>query len=536
MAISIFQANDALKMLHEDGSVTAITLPTGVILRTNTPPRWEVVDQFVVLVNTPSQPLIIDAAGVARLLCPQAPGVAPILSSTGSTGTLSGTYAGVRYTFLTRDTEGRLISESDYSPASNSVTISSKQLKATNVGVSADQITGRRLYRPITTGSTLYPWIEIDGNTITVIEDDLSDASLALVAAPALGTPPVNLTHIATFRGRLFGVSSDDRDAARFSEADVRYAWPEDNALAIQPVGSDTLGVTAFLKRRDALGVGKSNHLIQITGTGQDDEENGTVDFDTVTLSNELGVESQESVCVFRDTAYFLWKDGVYAWGPEGIVCISDSNVRSWFTTDDYFNRNFFQHAFAVVDPIRFKYRLFLASADAEVANRWVEYDILTKKWWGPHKTDLFDPTSAFLLLNSQNVRIPIIGGSDGYLYQEQATRTDGSGTGAVAITMDVIGKRHDAGEPDLEKYWGQLSVEGEPQSTGSYVSVLSTPGELDASRTGTQYYHQTLARQKLGRLGTGKHLQLRWQHSTTGAPVALYGYEIDDVNLIGRR
>jgi len=63
-------------------------------------------------------------------------------------------------------------------------------------------------------------------------------------------------------------------------------------------------------------------------------------------------VSSQESVAVYRDVAYFLWEDGVYQWGDDGLICLSDGRVRSWFATDSYFNRKRFQYAFGGVDPL----------------------------------------------------------------------------------------------------------------------------------------------------------------------------------------
>lgn len=535
MSFSVIQAGTALYMLDVDGNTTTLTLPTDVALRSDVPPRWTTFDRYVVLVNTPSSPLTIDGSGTVRLLTPLAPRLAPTLSGV-TTGTLSGTYNGVRYTFITLDSEGNIISESDYSPASGSVDITSKMLRAAGLDISTSDITLRRLYRPTTSGAILFQWVDLDGNILTSIEDDLSDAGLSLVASPILGTPS-HLTHIAEFRGRLFGVSDDDVDSLRYTEAGLRYSWPSDNFFTVQPAGADFVGVTALIGRRDALGIGRSNQLLQLTGTGAEDSS-GSIDFDLVTLSKQLGVESQESVVVFRDTAYFLWKDGVYSWSSEGITCLSDGgsdgrgSVRSWFATDSYFNRERFTNAFAVVDPVRFKYRLYLAAAGSSTEDRWVEFDIKDRTWWGPHKTDLFSPTSAFVRLNTGDVEYPATGGSDGIIYQATETRTDGTST---AISMDVIGKRHDAGEADKEKYWGQLTLFGQAQTAGRLI-IQSRVGNLNATRAKTEYYDMTKNRQLMGRPGVGKHLELEFTHATAGQQVKIFGYELDDVFLSGKR
>jgi hypothetical protein len=381
-----------------------------------------------------------------------------------------------------------------------------------------------------------FQWVDLDGNVLTSVQDDLADAGLSIVGAPILGTPP-RLTHIAEFRGRLFGMGDVDIDHLRYTEAGLMYAWPEDNLIEIPPIGSDEFGVTALIPRREALGVARRNTLVQITGSGAEDVATGDIDFDVVILSKELGVESQESVKVYRDVAYFLWKDGVYRWSSEGIQCISDGtkdekgSVRSWFTTDDYFNRNLFSQSFAHMDPYYPKYRLFLASAGSNVIDSWVEYDIDDGTWWGPHFTDEFFPTSAFFRTDASDKEVPVIG-SDDSVYNDQALRTDGFTT---AIEFDAIGKRHAFGEPDQDKYFGQITLFGKAQTSGT-LSVISRTGELNETQTLTQYYDMTRNRQRLGRLGAGKHAQVELLNSEVGQDVEVFGFEIEDVNIVGRR
>jgi hypothetical protein len=401
--------------------------------------------------------------------------------------------------------------------------------------ISPDQISERRLYRPTSGGSVLFQWVTLDGNVQTAIQDDLSDAGLSLFGAPILGTPPY-LTLIGEFRGRLWGVGALDVDHVRYTEAGIQYAWPSDNIIPVPVVGTDVFGVSALAPRREALGIGRRNMLLQVTGSGIEDSD-GIPDFDMVILSKELGIESQESVCVFRDTAYFLWKDGVYAWNSEGLKCISDGTsdgrgaVRSWFATDNYFNRNQFPVAFAHVDPARPVYRLFLCSAGGTVTDRYVEYDFNDGTWWGPHETDLFTPLSAFYRSDASDRYIPIIGGNQ-TIYQDQALRTDGALT---AISFNVIGKRHDMQDSDVEKYFGELSIFGAAQITG-LLEIISRSGNLNSTQLIRQYWDMRKNRQKLGRAGHGKHMELQLVNSEVGQDVELFGYEVDPVNLMGRR
>jgi hypothetical protein len=535
MAATVVQAGSTLIMLSEAWVPTTLTLPAGVTLRTDIPPRWCQFNNYLVLVNTPSQPLIIDGTGKVRILSPKSPRLAPTLSAIAG-GTLTGSYTGVRYTFVTVDANGNIISESDYSAASGTQVVTAQFLKASNLDISPDDISFRRIYRPTSNGSVLFQWVDLNGNVQTSIQDDLSDVGLSIFGAPILGTPP-RLTQIAEFRQRLWGVADTDVDHVLFTEAGVQYAWPSDNLIAIPQIGTDVVGINSLIARREALGVGRRNILVQVTGTGKEDSD-GIADFDAVILSRELGVESNETVKVFRDRAFFLWKDGVYVWDSSGINCISDQGgVRSWFVGNSYFNTAMYTTAFAVVDPNFPKYRLFLCSAGSTTIDRFVDYDINDGTWWGPHKTDAFTPASAFLALDANDRAIPLVGGLAN-VYQEQATRTDGS---ATAIAMDIVGKQHFDDNPDIEKFFGELSVFQKAYPTGT-IQVTSKVGDLQSTnpvkpiQTITQNCSQAQPRTRLGRLGTGKHAQLEITNSEVGQDVELFGYEVDPVNPVGKR
>ncbi|MBU2051419.1 MAG: hypothetical protein KKH61_20920 [Gammaproteobacteria bacterium] len=524
MSSTLIQAGTDLYLVDEVGVLTGpLTLPTNITLRDDIPPRFVAYANQVVLVNTPSQPIVVTSTGTTRLLCPRPPRTAPVLSSAAG-GSLAGTYNDARYTYITKDSSGRIVSESDYSPASNSITLTGAYLNAANLDLSSDDISARRMYRPTNGGAVLFQWLDVNGNTVTSVQDDLADAGLSLVSSPTeLGTPP-DLTLIAEFRNRLWGVDRIHIDDLRHSGVDRVYAWPADNVFPIPSIGSDAVGIKALMPRRESLGIGRQNQLLMLTG---EDDTN----FRVAKLSQNLGVISQESVAIYRDVAYFLWEDGVYQWGDDGIFCLSDGRVRSWFTTDDTFDRGSFQYAFGHIDPIRLKYRLFLYDADGAVW--WIEYDLVNKTWWGPHKTSAFTPSSVFNCLDSDMVQRPTIGGVAGYIYREQDTRTDGT---ATAIAFDVTTKRFAGDEPDLNKYWGETSVVGKAQSVSSTMNIAISVGELNATTTQTLQWDMTMNRQRLARAGTGKHLQMEFTNSEVGKDVELYGVEINPIHVLGRR
>lgn len=528
MPFSVIQAGTSLQLMDTDGGLTTLTLPSGVTLRSDIPPRWASYREFVILTNTPSRPLTIDASGTVRPLTPLAPVTAPVLSGSTS-GTLSGTYQ-ARETYVVFDGNGKLIAESDFSPTSNTVSISSKLLTAASLATSGDTISGRRLYRTTTGTSVYFIWIDLDGNVVTTISDDLSDAGLSTFSAPGLGTPP-HLTLIAEFRDRLFGVGDVERDSLRYTEVAAPWAWPGDNTFPVPHVGADTIGITSLLNRRDALGVGKLNRFLQFTGTSDSD-------FRLITLSENCGVLSQESVGIFQDVAYFLWHDGVYRWDPNTLTCVSDGKVRSWFTTGDFFDRERFGQAFGKVDPVRGKYRLYLINPDGDW--EWVEYDLVTRNWWGPHSTEAFTPTSTFTLYSAGNRPGLASGASDGGVYIDQTPDIDTPVSGSPrGITFDLDTPPFYATDPDYENVWGELSIMGKAQDVAEAGTLTVTPrvGDLGVTPSTPASYDMSLSRQRLGRMGQGKLLSLNLHHEKDAdEPVELYGFEIPQVIQVGRR
>jgi hypothetical protein len=496
------------------GTITTLTLPTGVTLDPDKLARMVTFGRYVVVVNSPTRPLTVDADGVVRVLTPHAPQT-PITLDNLNGGSLTGTYL-VKQSYVVFDANRQIIAESPLGPPSNSTAITTDYLRATNIPLSPDTVNASRLYRTTTGGTTSYfPWLDLDGNVQTSVADDLSDTGLGLVAAPTLGAPPI-LTLVGEFRQRLWGVSTTNVDDIRYTEASRMYAWPEENALPIPRIGSDTRGITGILARRDALAIARVNTLAQITGNSGDT-------FEVVRLSNEVGVEGSDSIAQYRDTIFFLWKDGVYTWNSGGIDCISDDKVRSWFTSDDYFNREEFPRAVGRIDPINKKYQLLLCNAGSTALDRWVEYDLRDKTWWGPHKTDAFTPTFHTTLYDADGLVIPVMGSSSGFLWREQDTRTDNTNT---AIDFDVDSKFHDMQTPDIEKHFGQPALLSTIQSAGT-LTITPYVGGLDASAGTAITADMTRGRERLPRLGDGRLFKLNFRNTEVGQKIEIFGYEI---------
>lgn len=528
---TLVQSGTEFFIVSEDGGHTQLSEPSTVTITDDRPPRFEVNKVHAIVVNSVDQPLIVDDAGIVLFLSPPAPTAAPTIA-VGTAGALTGTY-GVKYTFAIRDLDETIVAESGFSPSASVALTADKLSVTTNqalAGLTAANYDDRyeivrRFYRTAAGGSTYFLWYTIENNTAdSTFEDDTTDAALAALGAANLGSVPF-LSHIASFHERMFGVNdSSDREQLLYTEAGLRWAWPTANVFQMPQVKGDSQsGVTALLPRRDALGIAKSSMLLQLTGT--DD-----ADFRITILSTTIGCVSQESAAIYNDKWYFLGQDGVYRWGEDGIQCISDGKVRTWFTTDDYFDRNEFVNAFGVIDHTDKSYKLFLVGAGDTTVTKWVEYDIDSGTWWGPHETSAYALESAFQLAGHSP--LSGVGTTDGYITINTDTRSD---DGDTAIETEAITTPIKVSDPPEHAYFGTLNLEVAPQGGGT-LSIYPIVGELDDAE-GTAFSHDlTDPSAGLGRLGYGRFLKLRFYHNTINQIIQILGFEVDPVNIVGRR
>lgn len=519
----VVQSGTTLKKMSPSGTVTALTLPTGVDIASAKRLRGAVLNNQVVLVYSPSANLTIDAFNTVRPMELTPPGAAATVS-TAAGGTLSGSFK-VKQTFFIKDQNGNVLVESDFGPASATVSPSAQWITVVPVK-SAQTVSGTRLYRTTTgPGSTYFPWIDIEGNEGSTFRDDLSDAGLQLVAAPTdLGTSP-KFSNIVEWKERLWGVPEEEFDSLWQSALNKAGSWPRSRTILIPPKQNDDRGITGLLRRKDELGVGRADRLFKIVGTSESN-------FTRQSVSNEVGIWATDSVSVAHDIGYFLGNPfGIYSWGPSGVKNISDEKVKAWFSTDTYFNRSRFEYAYGCYDPIQHAYICLLSAAGSTDLDRWIQYNIATDTWWGPHKTGAFTPTGCVTFRNSNNVLLPIIFASDGKLYQPQTTKTDGSST---AIDFDVESNWMSGGTPDIFKTWLDPSIVTEIQSAGT-LTVTPRIGERNASAGSAISHDMTLGSQRLRRLGNGKFAQFRFRENTAGQDVTLYGFEVPFIEN-GRR
>lgn len=536
MAFLLVQGGDTLyKVDPATGSATALTLPSGVTLDTTRKPKFAVLNQWVVMVNSPSRNIAIDPEGTVRVLVPKAPPSPPLMAASSGSGPLSGTWQ-VRQSFVVMDAAGNLLMESALSPPSPAVAVTSKELVVSKAAISEDAITVRRFYRNTTGGVDYYHWLDLDGNVATGFQSGLADAALSLLPAqPTILTPPAGtvpgtrLKAICSWKNRLFGVSDDpdDIDTVSYTEDGKVYAWP--NSLTAYPKGQDSQGIVGFAPRKDQLGVLKRNGVWQITGSSSSN-------FSLVQLTEgKGGCVAVDSIVVTNDRAFWLGRDGVYEWSSEGIKNISDETVKPWFATDStYFNTARFANAFAKFNVATNSYELHLAANGSSTEDRWVSYNLTNRRWYGPHKTAAFTPSHAVAVVDSSNLPLTLVGGSDGKVYTaNNSARTDGAST---AVDFDCYGPKHHGNAPDMMHTFLELSVNSKIETGGTLtVTPLLTPRE-GAETTGANISHDlTKGHEVLRRLGDGRMCRLRLRENTNAQPVTLYGYEIPMFEL-GRR
>lgn len=526
MAFVVGQAGTSLyKIDPSTGAATALSLPAGVVLATDRKPRFAVLNQFVVMVNTPSRNLAIDPEGVVRVLVPKAP-VSPPKTAQGSGTGLTGAYL-YRVSFIVNDTIGNLLMESPLSPPSISLTVSNKDILGTLLPISTDTVSARRIYRTTANGSAYYHLFDVDGNTNPAFHDTLADASLSLLPTlPTTLTPPPGtlessrLRNIVAWKNRLWACGDDPTnvDTCFFTEDGIVYQWP--NSLTAYPTGYDSEGIVAFAPRRDQLGLLKRSGVWQITGTS-------TANFSVIQIDTQIGrggCVAVDSVCIVNDTAYWLGKDGIYQWDSNGVRCISDEKVGPWFKSDTYFNRARFPFCFSKYNPVTTCIEFHLAAAGSSVEDRWVSYNVTTGAWFGPHKTALFTPNCGLLGETSDGLPVVLVGGTDGLVYTENnVLARDGA---ATVIDMDVFTPFFSGDAPDIEHTWLELSVLSRIEAAGT-LTFTPYVGGLGAA-AGTDFTHdQTLGRQLLGRPGDGALLRFRIRKNTVSQHAVVYGFEV---------
>ncbi len=529
MGFYLLHAGTSLQKSTIAGTISNITLPTGVTMLDTRPLRAALLESTVVVVNAPSRNIAVNPSTLTtRLLCIDGP-TTSLTAVTNGPGELVGEY---RYCYTFAIIAGSIIlTESPRSPLSDPVGFNGHAAALSSIDVSGTAgVTHRIIYRTTSNGAEFFEVTRIADNSSTTTTENVSDYDLKLLPiAEARGNPPGTdgtdrFRLIVSWKDRLFASPANDPDYVYVSGNRDISSWSTLRRFTVQSKGEDSIGVTGFMPRRDELVMGKRRKLWKLIGTSPDD-------YEQVLIVEGIGVMSQEAAIVVRDQCYFLAEDGFYVYGNEGLVSLTRDKVHPWFTTNDYFNREMFDNAFAYHNQKYDTIHLHLAAAGSTNLDRWVRYDMKQQEWFGPDKTAAFTPTCGGAMDDSIGFNSPVMGSSAGFLYRLNSSTASDDGT---AIEFDVEAKFHNANTPDIEKYWGQPAIITKIEAAGT-LSVVPKVGALNASAQSTISVDLTLGRARPRRLGTGRMCQLRFYNNENNQNVTIYGYDIP-FHELGRR
>src|SRR5262245_9538228 len=479
MAIPTVQARPSLYMLGDDRSIEQLTLPTGVELATDKQPRFAIMNQRVIMVHSPTHSLIIDGLGAVRKLITSAPLTAATVAAgagTGITGSVN-----VMVAFATLNGDGSIRTMIPFGPVSNSVTLANQNISVTALPVSTDaEVNARVIIRNVAGGSVYFEALIVPDNSSTTATLSLTDAALPTLPTDTDTFVPPGSDNVSRARlvcewkGALWLVSDqlDEIDDLVFSRDGEFWKFRLEDALLAPPRGGDAFGATAFLKRRDELGVGRRGRLPKVIGS---DPET----FEVKEVVEASGPCSQEACQVIRDRAFYLtMEDGVWVWDASGAKCITEGDVHPWFTTDNYFNRSRFPYAKSRINPHGPTFDLCLATVGSDREDTWVSYHINEGKWLGPHETDAFAEIGCAGQVADEDVlKFSLFGDTEGYLWRAERTLMDDDGE---AIVLEIIGKHH-GNAVVAKRNWLQPSVTIKAQDSGT-IELFASIGEVPAN------------------------------------------------------
>jgi hypothetical protein len=328
---------------------------------------------------------------------------------------------------------------------------------------------------------------------------------------------------ITVWKNRLFLRGNRLVDRVFYGEDGSFYQFPITNFFDVPPVNADERGLTAFAARRDELGLLKRDVCWKLVGSSPDN-------WQIIKFAENIGCVSQDTVVVIRDVAYWLGEDGVYTWGPEGVVCISRERLHPYFTTSETFNRAEFQNAWASWNPLLDTYDLFLPAAGGTAVNRWLSFSTTRKTFTGPHKTDAFSPSYASWIEDANDLLVPIICSTAGFIYNQNQNTASDDGT-AIDFDVDLAHLHMDA--PDDLKFFGELAARARIE-TGGTLTITPTVGDLGATAGASIAFDLTKGRLRGRILGTGRFCRLNLRNAELNRKLRFYGLEIP-FHVIGR-
>lgn len=407
-----------------------------------------------------------------------APGSAATLAD-GGAGSLIGNYS-VKYTYV-RKVGSAIAHESNPSPVSNTLAITSRQISVTGLTDSSDaQVTHKRLYRTVDTGSTWLFDSEIAQGTTTATLT-LADTALGTAVETDNNAPPA-CGWVSEFQGHFFLL----RDASN-----PHYLWyskrfrPESvPTTQYLEVGNPTDPLQSAVPLVGLLGVFTRLTKYRVFG-------NATSGFTYVEALSHRGTPAPQAVLATDTGALFVARDGLFLTNFLQADTLLSAAIEPLFTNETV-------NDFAPIDWNRadeialtaWKQRYYLSYPSTSGATLLAVYSRETQHWY------FYD--HALRSLYNEEATDLLLGGTAGG--QVVSLETPGGDLGAgVALTVELADRA--GGQPYARKRFDWVRADVDAKG-GTVTLELLIDGVVRATKSLTGSRRRQLMRVPEGVMG----------------------------------
>lgn len=509
----------------DNGVFVAIPMPDGLVwtMFPNEVPGFVVLGDQLYICNGFTPNLRYDGQTLYRMgITP--PPTAPSASIDGS-GVLTGAYK-YRVTFYNADTG----QESNPSPVSNTLTLSSQRVLLSQLPISADpQVTARRIYRTTANGEVLLFLAQIDDNLTTTFADNNGDGQLDFAIEEFRNSVPPIFGMMALYRGHIFGVPRRS-SRVHFSASPLNPAGFDSNDFRdLDP--NDGFTITAIHRLYDTVVVFKGNSIWNGAGENR-------ASFGFLRQVNGVGTTNQQAVVAIpgKTKLLFPFRNGIYSYDGVGETYESSEIEPIWHSL----KRGHLTLGAGVVYSRRNMAIWFLPRAtNPELTNDLaLIYDYVGDQWMTRDQAGFRIQSAASVIDPVSGEEILLVGGYVGFVRQFDTGLSDDG----VSIRAVVVDRPHpkdtDLTDDDEDKVFFALSVLFKPQA-GSQLVVSAQVDEYAPqglwTPLGTLDLSGASGRAELRFRLYGQRLYLKLDGSGLNRPVVLRDWRVRYKRL-GRR
>lgn len=405
------QAGEDLVYCFDDKSITHINGPITNLYQQERPvghPIQHGVYEEREIVFGYDQNLILEEGTCGAYVLGIEPPTHASTAEAGSSGGLSGAYKVV----VTFHRKGDYPAESNPSPESNSITLSSQRLKITNIPISLDpKVNCRRIYRTTANGAIYFWLFDIDDNSTTTYEEDIPDSGLGDEANYDNFVPLVG-EHFEIWDGKLWIAGIDAYpDMAIYMKPGEIEQWPS-SFLQFRGSGSGRImGIKSFL---DKLHVFKEKNWFVV-------EKAGTNLYQITEKSLEVGLKSPASLKVCGNVMIWLSEAGLEVYNGFQSLMPNPTNLipRTMATL----NNSQLGKACAGHNKTDYEYHLSVPTGTEVEPNEVILYNYMTNK---VNVLSFAEKITAFSQIEYMGSTLPsLIGTSNGNIHTKDSGWTD---------------------------------------------------------------------------------------------------------------